>query len=96
MVTYFIAAYQGDVPWFPVMITDTAKEYPEYIIFRIGMLFPLFMWMIQVFVIFMWLNQEKRSLGLLFDFPFYINYLPWIGLASYSITIATIDNCEMN
>jgi len=42
MATYILAASLGDVPWFPTMITSTAEFYPEYIIFRIGMLFPLF------------------------------------------------------
>jgi len=42
MVTYIIAASKGDVPWFPTMITATAEAYPQDIIFRIGMLFPIF------------------------------------------------------
>jgi len=46
LVTYVIAASKKDVPWWPVMITDTAKQYPEYIIFRIGMMFPIFLWLI--------------------------------------------------
>jgi len=54
LVTYVIAASKGDVPWFPTMITSTAEHYPENIIFRIGMLFPLFFLMIQIFVIYWW------------------------------------------
>jgi len=46
IVTWIIAASSKEVPWFPVMITDTAKDYPQDIIFRIGMLFPIFFWMI--------------------------------------------------
>jgi len=42
IVTWIIAASSKEVPWFPVMITDTAKDYPQDIIFRIGMLFPYF------------------------------------------------------
>jgi len=42
------------------------------------------------------MTEENARLGSPTSVPFDLNYLPWIGLLCYAVTIATIDNCEMN
>jgi len=91
VITWYIAVTNGDVvPW-PVMITDCASYYPQNILFRIGLLVPLFYWGICVLLVKWWIKAGSLSIYGIVESPSIIEYIGYISLICYGFTISTID-----
>lgn len=91
LITWAISTYNGDtIPW-PVMITDTASYYPQNILFRIGLLVPLFYWCIAVLLVKWWLRSAELTVYGLGGAPFYLEVVGYVSVICYGITISTID-----
>lgn len=91
IISYLIAVKLGHVEWFPCMITSAGTDYPENILFRIGMISSIFYWVLMIELQYMWLHAQVESLAGAIVIGNRAKYIAYAGFFFYGLTIATID-----
>jgi hypothetical protein len=90
-----MAAVEGDQPWFPVMITSTAEDYPQNIIFKMGTLIPCAFWNLFILLVYWYMKGANASVGNVVKIPFWLNYLGWASFFFFTVTVSSIDDKKM-
>jgi len=56
---------------------------------------PLFYWAVEIYLVYCWLRQYNMAARNITTVPSVINWIAWIGLLAFIVTVSTIDSGHM-